>query len=84
MATRARLAELGRLSRLPEEHGSTSVAAGGLCWSHCQHDWTSILYDEPLAWTRKFLQYAAATVEILTHFDFYQRMQRLRDDVASR
>ena len=58
------------------------VAAGGLCWSHCQHDWTSVLYDEPLAWTRKFLQHAAERLEILTHCDFYQRMRRLRKEAA--
>jgi peptidoglycan/xylan/chitin deacetylase (PgdA/CDA1 family) len=59
------------------------VAADGLCWSHCQHDWTSIFYDEPLAWTRKFLQCAAERLEILTHFEYYQRMRRLRDETAS-
>ena len=58
------------------------VAAGGLCWSHCQHDWTSVLYDEPLAWTRQFIQYAAQRLEILTHFQFYERMRRLRSEAA--
>ena len=58
------------------------VAAGDLCWSHCQHDWTSVLYDEPLAWTRKFIEYAAERLEILTHFQFYERMRRLRSGAA--
>ena len=52
------------------------VAAGEQCWSLCQHDWTSILYDEPLAWTRKFLEYAKERVNILTHGDYVQ--QRLQ------
>jgi len=58
------------------------VAAGGLCWSHCQHDWTSVLYDEPLAWTRKFLEHAAARLEVLTHYQFYERKRRLRSEAA--
>ena len=49
------------------------VAAGGLCWSHCQHDWTSTLYDEPLTWTRKFLEYAAPRLNILTFDRYYQQ-----------
>lgn len=60
------------------------LAENRKCCSHCQHDWTSILYDEHLTWTRKFLEYAAAKVELLTHFEFYQRMRRLHDDAASR
>lgn len=56
------------------------VAGHGLCWSHCQHDWTSVLCDEPMAWTRKFIEQAAASLEILTHFQFYERMQRLRSE----
>ena len=59
------------------------VAAARLCWSHCQHDWTSLLYDEPLAWTRKFLEQAAARLDILTHYQFYERMRRSRDEAAS-
>lgn len=55
------------------------LAANGLCWSHCRHDWTSVFYDERLDWTRKFLEYAAGRVEILTHYQFYQRMERLRE-----
>jgi len=55
-----------------------------MCWSRCQHDWTSILYGEHLTWTRKSLEYAAAKVELVTHSEFYQRMRRLRDDAASR
>jgi peptidoglycan/xylan/chitin deacetylase (PgdA/CDA1 family) len=52
------------------------VAESGLCWSLCQHDWTSILHDEPLDWTRKFLQYAAERVQIMTHFGYYQQLQQ--------
>ena len=48
------------------------AATGGGCWSHCQHDWTSVFYDEPLAWTRKFLEYAAGRLELLTHYAFCQ------------
>jgi peptidoglycan/xylan/chitin deacetylase (PgdA/CDA1 family) len=55
------------------------VAASGRCWSLCQHDWTSIFYDEQLAWTRKFLEYAAERLDILTHFEFYERLRRQRD-----
>lgn len=58
------------------------VGASELCWSHCQHDWTSTLYDEPLDWTRKFLQYAAERLQILTHSDFYERLRQLRQDAA--
>jgi peptidoglycan/xylan/chitin deacetylase (PgdA/CDA1 family) len=49
------------------------AAESGSCWCHCQHDWTSILYDEGLTWTRKFLQYAAGRLQILTYFDFRQQ-----------
>ena len=55
------------------------VAANGCCWSHCQHDWTSILYDEPLDWTRKFLEYAASRVGLLTHEAFYEKMCRRKE-----
>ncbi|MFA6561011.1 MAG: polysaccharide deacetylase family protein [Verrucomicrobiia bacterium] len=48
------------------------VATAGCCWSHCQHDWTSIFYDEPLAWTQKFLEYASQRLKLQTHFDYYQ------------
>lgn len=51
------------------------VAFGGYCWSHCQHDWTSLLYDDSLSWTKKFLAAAAERLEVLTHFEFYQRMR---------
>jgi peptidoglycan/xylan/chitin deacetylase (PgdA/CDA1 family) len=50
-----------------------SAAANGCCWSHCQHDWTSVFYDPELAWTRKFLECAAGRLEILTHYEFAQR-----------
>lgn len=56
------------------------VAAGGLCWSHCQHDWTSVLYDEPLSWTRKLLEYAAERLEIRTHFEYRQRLKHPRQE----
>jgi len=55
------------------------AAAGGRCWSHCQHDWTSTLYDEELTWTRRFLEYAAERLEILTYYEFYQQMEQLRE-----
>lgn len=51
------------------------VAAEGLCWSHCQHDWTSILDDEELCWTRKFLEYASERLEVMTHDDYYRRAE---------
>lgn len=57
------------------------VAAAGGCWSLCQHDWTSIMDDERLAWTRKFLEYAAERLTILTHYDFYEQMRQRRDGV---
>ena len=49
------------------------VVTNGLCWSLCQHDWTSILYDEHLAWTRRFLEYARQRVSIVTHEAFHQQ-----------
>ncbi len=55
------------------------LAASAYCWSHCRHDWTSVFYDERLDWTRKFLEYAARRVEIRTHHQFYQQMERLRE-----
>lgn len=42
-----------------------------MCWSHLQHDWTSILFDENLHWTRKFIEYAAQKMEIKTYYDYY-------------
>lgn len=60
------------------------VADAGLCWSHCQHDWTSVLYDEPLDWTRKFLQYAAERLQLMTHGDFYQQMRQPGSRAAAR
>ncbi len=60
------------------------VADAGLCWSHCQHDWTSVLYDEPLDWTRKFLQYAAERLQLMTHGDFYQHMRQPGSRAAAR
>jgi peptidoglycan/xylan/chitin deacetylase (PgdA/CDA1 family) len=59
------------------------VAASGRCWSLCQHDWTSIFYDEQLTWTRKFLEYAAERLDILTHVEFYERLRRRRDEAAA-
>lgn len=58
------------------------VAKSGGCWSHCQHDWTSLLYDDKLIWTRKLLEYAADRLELLTHDAFYERMQRKRAEEA--
>ena len=52
------------------------VAASGGCWSHCQHDWTSVFHDEQLGWTRKFLAYAAERLELKTHFDFRRQMPK--------
>lgn len=49
------------------------VAVGGWCWSHCQHDWTSVFYDEQLAWTQKLLEYAAKRLTLLTHYGYYQQ-----------
>ena len=83
MATRARLVELARLSRLPERAGST--------W----RPRTAVLFALPARLDQHPLRRTAdldAKVPgvrrgesgILTHFDFYQRMQRLRDDAASR
>jgi len=54
-----------------------AVAAQGCCWSHCQHDWTSVLHDENLTWTRKFLEYAAQRLDLLTHWQLYERMRGL-------
>ena len=48
------------------------VSTGGWCWSHCQHDWTSVFYDEQLTWTQKFLEYAAGRLKLLTHFNYCQ------------
>lgn len=56
-----------------------AVAGGGWCWSHCQHDWTSVFYDERLTWTRKFLEYAANRLSVMTHYDFYQQMHGSRE-----
>jgi peptidoglycan/xylan/chitin deacetylase (PgdA/CDA1 family) len=43
-----------------------------LCWSHLQHDWTSILCDKQLEWTKKILEYATDKIEIMTHYDYYK------------
>ena len=43
----------------------------GICWAHLQHDWTSLLCDDTLSWTRKFLEYAAGKFDIKTYFDCY-------------
>ncbi|NLE67637.1 MAG: polysaccharide deacetylase family protein [Lentisphaerae bacterium] len=44
----------------------------GICWAHLQHDWTSLLCDPELDWTRRFLEYAAGKFETLTYHDFYK------------
>ncbi|OHE80573.1 MAG: hypothetical protein A2107_08965 [Verrucomicrobia bacterium GWF2_62_7] len=54
------------------------VATGGWCWSHCQHDWTSIFHDEPLAWTQKFLEYASQRLKLHTHFDYCQQKAKAK------
>jgi peptidoglycan/xylan/chitin deacetylase (PgdA/CDA1 family) len=54
------------------------LAENGQCWSLCQHDWTSILHDESLDWTCKFLRYAVERVQILTHYEYYQQQHRRR------
>ena len=56
------------------------VAEHGRVWGHVQHDWTSILHDDRLTWTAKFLQYAKERVDVLTYFEFYQNMRQLRDE----
>ncbi len=43
-----------------------------ICWAHLQHDWTSLLCDENLDWTRKFLEYAAGKFEMQTYYDYYK------------
>ncbi len=61
------------------------VAAAGGCWSHCQHDWTSVLHDPALDWTRRFLECAARRLRLLTHHDFYVEMRDARgSDPAAR
>jgi len=57
-------------SRIDELTGST------WCWSLCQHDWTSILDDTELNWTRRLLEYAAERVHVLTHDQYYEQTQR--------
>jgi peptidoglycan/xylan/chitin deacetylase (PgdA/CDA1 family) len=47
----------------------------GICWDHLQHDWTSLLCDESLAWTRKFLEYAREKFETTTYVDCYRAMR---------
>ncbi len=44
----------------------------GICWAHLQHDWTSLLCDPDLTWTRRFLEYAAERFETRTYFDYYK------------
>ena len=43
-----------------------------ICWAHLQHDWTSLLCDENLEWTRKFLEYAASRFEVKTCYEYYK------------
>lgn len=45
-----------------------------LCWGHIQHDWTSLLCDEDLSWTRRFIELAAKNFEMKTYYDYYQDM----------
>lgn len=55
------------------------VAEAGWCWGHCQHDWTSILHDESLSWTRTFLEYASRRLTLLTCDAFYRQHAARRD-----
>lgn len=59
------------------------LEGNGLCWSLCQHDWTSVFYDEHLIWTRRLLEYAAERVNIVTYEAFYEEQRRARDHVAT-
>lgn len=43
-----------------------------LCWGHIQHDWTSLLCDEDLSWTRRFIEAASEKLEIKTCYDYYR------------
>ncbi|MDZ7618362.1 MAG: polysaccharide deacetylase family protein [Patescibacteria group bacterium] len=52
------------------------LAGSEWCWSLCQHDWTSILDDSRLDWTRRLLEYAAGRVASCTHANYYEQMQR--------
>jgi len=46
-----------------------------ICWCHLQHDWTSLLCDNDLSWTRKFIEYASGKFEIKTYYDYYKASQ---------
>ena len=43
-----------------------------ICWAHLQHDWTSLLCDANLDWTRKFLEYAQGKFEMNTYYGYYK------------
>lgn len=47
-------------------------AERGIVWAHLQHDWTSLLCDSDLDWTRKFLEYAANKFDTQTYYDYYK------------
>lgn len=47
-----------------------------ICWAHLQHDWTSLLCDDHLEWTRKFVEYAASRFEVKTYWDYYRSKLR--------
>lgn len=49
-----------------------TVCDKGICWDHLQHDWTSLLCDDNLTWTRKFIEYAREKFETKTYFGCYQ------------
>ena len=62
--------------------GSAAEKAGGItyrdkniCWAHLQHDWTSLLCDAELDWTRKFLEYAQGKFEMNTYYGYYKNKQ---------
>ena len=51
-------------------------ASRGISWTHLQHDWTSLLCDPDLTWTRRFLEYAAGRFETRTYFDAYTERRK--------
>ncbi|MBI4979451.1 MAG: polysaccharide deacetylase family protein [Spirochaetes bacterium] len=53
----------GQVDRIKDEN---------ICWSHVQHDWTSILHDKQLHWTEKFIAYASKSLTTKTHCDYYR------------
>ncbi|MDD2707321.1 MAG: polysaccharide deacetylase family protein [Verrucomicrobiae bacterium] len=61
------LAHLKKQARFAARHG--------LCWSHVQHDWTSIYADPKLQHTRKFLIHARQCgLKLMTHNAYYNQL----------